>query len=223
MNKLINFYKLCFFFNLISSIYFFCISTYQNLNSNINNTFFILLTINLIKIFNQGYIIKYLSQNILTIYKKLLTVEKITDFFKFLICNYFISNQEKICNIITLCISLVLLYINYIVIIFYSLYMCCKNIQIRNENTELIIVNEYTNLDVTNQIVNSSNTQNYNITNYSITNINNTICTICLEEEKINENWGKLYCGHCFHYKCITNWIQINNVCPICRYFISSV
>lgn len=39
-------------------------------------------------------------------------------------------------------------------------------------------------------------------------------CTICLldvEEETIID------CSHVFHLKCISQWVEVNNVCPTCR------
>jgi hypothetical protein len=37
-------------------------------------------------------------------------------------------------------------------------------------------------------------------------------CTICLEKCA-----NKLACGHYFHKKCIANWEQQSNTCPVCR------
>lgn len=44
-------------------------------------------------------------------------------------------------------------------------------------------------------------------------------CSICLDE---NEN--DLYttsCNHCFHDKCIKQWLDKKNTCPNCRRFIN--
>jgi hypothetical protein len=68
---------------------------------------------------------------------------------------------------------------------------------------------------------------NYNLynffENYNITSVQNITCSICLEEQKINENWTKIHCGHQFHKECLYRWIEINNVCPTCRYLIINV
>ena len=45
---------------------------------------------------------------------------------------------------------------------------------------------------------------------------NNDECTICLSNDSENE-WVKLNCQHIFHRACITEWLSINNTCPICR------
>ncbi|GMI76745.1 hypothetical protein HRI_001343800 [Hibiscus trionum] len=41
-------------------------------------------------------------------------------------------------------------------------------------------------------------------------------CMICLEE---GEKKGKrMPCGHAFHVGCIQEWLEKNNLCPLCRY-----
>ncbi|KAJ0979345.1 hypothetical protein J5N97_014819 [Dioscorea zingiberensis] len=42
-------------------------------------------------------------------------------------------------------------------------------------------------------------------------------CTICLEEYEDRANLGVLNCRHEFHFCCIKQWLQIKNVCPICK------
>ena len=42
----------------------------------------------------------------------------------------------------------------------------------------------------------------------------NDICGICLEEL---QSFSALPCGHCFHSKCISDWISKNMSCPECR------
>lgn len=39
-------------------------------------------------------------------------------------------------------------------------------------------------------------------------------CSICIEELV---NGFSLECGHCFHNKCITEWLFKNKTCPVCR------
>ena len=39
-------------------------------------------------------------------------------------------------------------------------------------------------------------------------------CAICLEEL---QSFSALPCGHCFHSKCISDWISKNMSCPECR------
>ncbi|XP_074581139.1 uncharacterized protein LOC141837668 isoform X2 [Curcuma longa] len=42
-------------------------------------------------------------------------------------------------------------------------------------------------------------------------------CAICLEEYKDNKKLGRLKCGHDYHICCISQWLKMKNVCPICR------
>jgi hypothetical protein len=43
-------------------------------------------------------------------------------------------------------------------------------------------------------------------------------CSICQKEFKYTDNdSGLLRCGHRFHETCISDWITINDTCPICR------
>ncbi|RRT67943.1 hypothetical protein B296_00014518 [Ensete ventricosum] len=37
------------------------------------------------------------------------------------------------------------------------------------------------------------------------------------EEYKDKEKLGTLNCGHDFHVGCISQWLQMKNVCPICK------
>ena len=41
-------------------------------------------------------------------------------------------------------------------------------------------------------------------------------CAICLEEETDPE-MTKLACGHMFHSDCISDWLEFNTTCPLCR------
>jgi|LakMenEpi02Apr12_1017379.scaffolds.fasta_scaffold02351_2 hypothetical protein len=56
-----------------------------------------------------------------------------------------------------------------------------------------------------------------------ITNPKETICCICLEENKENENnnppiiWYHLSCNHKIHKECLDIWIKNHNSCPTCR------
>tara|TARA_Y100000996_G_C22156108_1_gene492533 strand:- start:150 stop:545 length:396 start_codon:yes stop_codon:yes gene_type:complete len=45
----------------------------------------------------------------------------------------------------------------------------------------------------------------------------NDECPICIEQFKGNDELYQLKCGHIFHTHCITEWININNICPTCR------
>jgi hypothetical protein len=43
-------------------------------------------------------------------------------------------------------------------------------------------------------------------------------CSICLSD--LNNNYETMSCKHNFHKKCITEWLNTNSTCPICRGFI---
>jgi hypothetical protein len=63
---------------------------------------------------------------------------------------------------------------------------------------------------------------NDNISITSITSITSTItCSICIDEIDIKDdkNIKTLNCSnkHIFHIICIDNWLNINNICPLCR------
>ena len=46
-------------------------------------------------------------------------------------------------------------------------------------------------------------------------------CTICMDKIKKNQKFRALPCSkvkqHCFHTRCIDQWLQRNNSCPVCR------
>uniref|UniRef100_A0ACD5VCB6 Uncharacterized protein n=1 Tax=Avena sativa TaxID=4498 RepID=A0ACD5VCB6_AVESA len=42
-------------------------------------------------------------------------------------------------------------------------------------------------------------------------------CLVCLEGYKDNDLLGILKCGHDFHSGCIKKWLQVKNVCPVCK------
>ncbi|KAF6159981.1 hypothetical protein GIB67_033065 [Kingdonia uniflora] len=43
-------------------------------------------------------------------------------------------------------------------------------------------------------------------------------CPICLEEYSAEEEVTMMPCSHIYHEDCITHWLGISNVCPICRF-----
>jgi hypothetical protein len=47
----------------------------------------------------------------------------------------------------------------------------------------------------------------------------NDNCSICLEP--LNLTYDVLECDHCFHKKCINDWIEIKMECPMCRQIIN--
>ncbi|KAF5196922.1 hypothetical protein FRX31_013490 [Thalictrum thalictroides] len=47
-----------------------------------------------------------------------------------------------------------------------------------------------------------------------------TSCSVCCEEFMIEEEIRKMPCSsaHIFHADCIQKWLEINHICPVCRY-----
>lgn len=45
---------------------------------------------------------------------------------------------------------------------------------------------------------------------------NNDECPICLEEFNNAIPVLELHCGHVFHIKCIDDWYQRSDLCPLC-------
>lgn len=42
-------------------------------------------------------------------------------------------------------------------------------------------------------------------------------CTICQGGHKVDDEIGKLECGHYHHIECIKKWLMHKNACPICK------
>ena len=79
-----------------------------------------------------------------------------------------------------------------------------------NENKNEIYNKEKNNKDIN---IHSK----YAITTYLINyKHTKTYCSICLEIlNSKSEIISK--CNHKFHHKCIINWCNINDICPLCR------
>ena len=43
-------------------------------------------------------------------------------------------------------------------------------------------------------------------------------CSICLGDLLIKEELSALSCGHIYHYKCISTWLENKKECPKCRF-----
>lgn len=64
--------------------------------------------------------------------------------------------------------------------------------------------------------------EQYHIDSEEVTSIQMTPdteehCTICLDQYNVDETLTKLHCGHIYHTKCITPWLEAKGVCPVCR------
>ncbi|XP_021727569.1 uncharacterized protein LOC110694703 [Chenopodium quinoa] len=48
-------------------------------------------------------------------------------------------------------------------------------------------------------------------------------CSICQDEYEVEEEVGKLECGHAYHLHCIKQWLVRKNACPVCKAEASSL
>ncbi|PWW73122.1 hypothetical protein C7212DRAFT_284903 [Tuber magnatum] len=46
-------------------------------------------------------------------------------------------------------------------------------------------------------------------------------CAICKEELVIDEEVSQLPCQHCYHFQCVSRWLDEHDTCPICRHPIT--
>ena len=47
-------------------------------------------------------------------------------------------------------------------------------------------------------------------------------CCICITDIQKKEKTVLLPCGHMFHWKCCLKWLKNNNICPVCRFKLST-
>ncbi|CUS09096.1 unnamed protein product [Tuber aestivum] len=46
-------------------------------------------------------------------------------------------------------------------------------------------------------------------------------CAICKEELVMDEEVSQLPCKHCYHFQCVSRWLEEHDTCPICRHPIT--
>ena len=51
--------------------------------------------------------------------------------------------------------------------------------------------------------------------------IKEEICLICLQNYNNQDKIISLTCTHFFHASCIKKWLEMKNICPLCKKFIS--
>jgi len=56
----------------------------------------------------------------------------------------------------------------------------------------------------------------------NIQKFNEETCNVCLEGYLEGQLSIKLDCCHCFHDKCIIQWLKMRNTCPVCRHELES-
>ncbi|CAM0950293.1 unnamed protein product [Alopecurus aequalis] len=44
-----------------------------------------------------------------------------------------------------------------------------------------------------------------------------TECAVCLTDFEAEDKVSTMPCNHCFHQGCISEWLQVSCVCPLCR------
>ncbi|KAG8089124.1 hypothetical protein GUJ93_ZPchr0011g28666 [Zizania palustris] len=42
-------------------------------------------------------------------------------------------------------------------------------------------------------------------------------CSVCLEDFEGGDELKKMPCSHVFHESCITDWLRVSHLCPLCR------
>uniref|UniRef100_A0A6B2LUE7 RING-type domain-containing protein n=1 Tax=Arcella intermedia TaxID=1963864 RepID=A0A6B2LUE7_9EUKA len=57
--------------------------------------------------------------------------------------------------------------------------------------------------------------------NYNGELMEDTQCSICLNQYEINQKLRRLKCFHCFHQECIDEWLKTSKKCPICKEIVN--
>ncbi|KAG8093539.1 hypothetical protein GUJ93_ZPchr0012g19051 [Zizania palustris] len=42
-------------------------------------------------------------------------------------------------------------------------------------------------------------------------------CAVCLEDFMADDKLRTMPCSHCFHDRCLSEWLRISRSCPLCR------
>ena len=50
----------------------------------------------------------------------------------------------------------------------------------------------------------------------------NSVCSICMEDFTEGEELVLCPCKHCYHERCIKEWLKLKNSCPLCKLNICS-
>ena len=100
-----------------------------------------------------------------------------------------------------------------------QLYLNQQRIQQPINTTTIYIIRPINIIELLNVVEtennNSANINKYNTYVYDNQTINS--CCICLENFIQGEYITELPCNHLFHNKCISQWFNNNNKCPLCK------
>lgn len=98
-------------------------------------------------------------------------------------------------------IHILVLFCVYIISCIFSIFLLCL-IHYNDYSSNISVVNHhYMNSFLIPIILNNNQTEE---------------CCICLDNDNIYE-WSILPCGHKYHTKCVSEWLNTNQTCPICR------
>jgi len=207
MEAIIKYFSVCVIWNIIITGYCFIINSKNIFINHIAHLITSFIIVNIIKIFNQLSILSKLREQI-PHYKNIF-LDKILDFIKIIIFTSIAYNYNNLCINSFMILFFVLLCVNIAIIIIQFIVNLIKPNIFRNHSGNNFVIND-------NIYVNIQHSQN--IIDY--TTITDIICPICLDKQIENEILSKTICEHIFHKKCLIKWLQINNICPVCRTLI---
>ena len=115
------------------------------------------------------------------------------------------------------------------IFILYSFLFCVqkyhnrRNIIRQLNNIEEINQNNRINININRNNINQNNRININQNNINQSKLkiiklkSSENCSICFEDIILEENLYQIPCRHNFHIKCINEWIEKKDTCPLCR------
>ena len=167
---------------------------------NLNNAIIILFKLRL----RDSIDLQIITENTIQTYLFIIITLSITELMIFMVFNIYVV-MNNTCNYIIqqYCIMNVIIYYLWDIIIkIRTIYKINKDICQTNENRE--------------RRLQPINTIKFNTINQI--DLLNTTCPICLMEFEDNNTVSKLSCNHIYHPDCINEWINENEICPICRF-----
>lgn len=210
MKRILQYFSICILFNIFMNCIFFSLIYTQNYNNHIVSSLEYLSIVNIAKIIIQFEITRRIRKRLSFV--KLSYTDLILDFAKLSYYTYMTIEFDKFFINNKMYAVFAIIILNYLVIFMqFIANMISPNLYVD--------VPQPQQLFITRQAETYISFDNY-INVHTVSETNNIICPICLDEKKIAEEWTKLLCEHEFHYKCITEWLNKNRSCPICRIVI---